>query len=47
MLSCSAVMLDDIEDLIRTHPESVAVDRAPELARWNAVSYARIVSRFE
>jgi hypothetical protein len=27
--------------------KSVAVDRAPELAKTNAVSYARSVSRFE
>jgi hypothetical protein len=40
-------MLDDIEDRILAHPESVALDRAPELAKTNAVSYAWVVSRFE
>jgi hypothetical protein len=46
MSSRSAVMLDDIENSILVHPESVAVDRAPELAQTSAVSYALIVSKF-
>jgi len=40
-------MLNDIEDRILAHPESVTVDRARELAKMNAVSYARIVTIFD
>jgi hypothetical protein len=47
MVSRSAVMVDDIEGRIPTHPEPGVVAPAPELARKNAVSYPRIVSTFE